>query len=856
MHQTGMGVVDDGQSDIGKVRKIMQSPVDDNLVVFTGTKGINWITEDCGANLRALNSGKRIHEFHFHPKQRTWALAAGWTSCEDFADDEPCEIYKELYATKDMGATWQYMKNYVFDFSWGVTAYSSAHANRGKNHEARIFITHEPDMKGHQRTRERWKQSVHLYYSDDFFKTQKQALDAGNSIVMTNHYMFVAKAVSSETVKIHVSRAEMGFLDFRQARMPKNYHITDHFTVMDTSEKSIFLYISDNKVANPVGNLFVSDGLGYRFTHSLENIIKGNGAVDFETVESLDGTYLANRYDSQHGTGNNRNAGQLREITEDDILAEEASQAEHQRMGSGMSKKQGETHQDTMRGHSQEEIEAFDHKIKSYITHNKGASWELIKAPEKDMKGKHTDCFLEDGCSLHLNMYSNNDQVYAPPYSQESSIGIVMAVGNLGDKLDFERGARKSTFLSRDGGLSWAEVSKIPLIYEFGDHGGLLVAAPNLQSTTQIRYSWNEGKTWQMLKVSDEPIFVDNIIIEPKSTAQQFVIYGSYDNTTENGSFDTKRELGKDVMITLDFAGLHEPRCKGVDKPGKDDSDFELWSPHDDGRHGSNDKCFLGQQVTYIRRKQDSECFNGEDFERQTMRVPCLCTEADYECDMNYILNKAGKCEEIKDTSQRKQTEQEEDCALEGFYSISQGYRKIPGNKCYGGLKLDPKRKACNSFTWFTSLLSSKTFLTLGLLGGILYYGWPIIEAIILILPIPDPKDQIEKVKGMAGAATGFVSSQMQTQPRGPQGISRAEYSSNLESAPDAYIEGDDSDDELGGRDDEDPKSRDFDYDSDEKNDEEKLVDFSAEEPTSELIELSSGKPKAAKNIPKLSGPS
>jgi len=102
-------------------------------------------------------------------------------------------------------------------------------------------------------------------------------------------------------------------------------------------------------------------------------------------------------------------------------------------------------------------------------------------------------------------------------------------------------------------------------------------------------------------------------------------------------------------MITLDFSGLHEPTCKGVDNPGTENSDFELWSPHDDGRHGSNNKCFLGQQVTYIRRKQDSECFNGEDFERQTMRVPCLCTEADYECDMNYVMNKGGKCEAIPD---------------------------------------------------------------------------------------------------------------------------------------------------------------------------------------------------------------
>jgi hypothetical protein len=78
------------------------------------------------------------------------------------------------------------------------------------------------------------------------------------------------------------------------------------------------------------------------------------------------------------------------------------------------------------------------------------------------------------------------------------------------------------------------------------------------------------------------------------------VIYGSYDNSTEEedgeGSNDqSQKEVGADVMITLDFSGLHEPRCQLVDKPGTDASDFELWSPHDDGRHGSNNKCFLGQ---------------------------------------------------------------------------------------------------------------------------------------------------------------------------------------------------------------------------------------------------------------------
>jgi hypothetical protein len=56
--------------------------------------------------------------------EKTWALAAAWTDCEEFGDD-PCKIYKELYATKDLGASWQFLKEYVYDFNWGVTPYAS-----------------------------------------------------------------------------------------------------------------------------------------------------------------------------------------------------------------------------------------------------------------------------------------------------------------------------------------------------------------------------------------------------------------------------------------------------------------------------------------------------------------------------------------------------------------------------------------------------------------------------------------------------------------------------------------------------------------------------------------------------------
>lgn len=57
------------------------------------------------------------------------------------------------------------------------------------------------------------------------------------------------------------------------------------------------------------------------------------------------------------------------------------------------------------------------------------------------------------------------------------------------------------------------------------------------------------------------------------------------------------------------------------------------------------------------------------------MRVPCLCTEADYECDMNYVRNKGGKCELLTDLFNKNKdiikAEKDEDCALEGFYQVS-----------------------------------------------------------------------------------------------------------------------------------------------------------------------------------------
>ena len=160
----------------------------------------------------------------------------------------------------------------------------------------------------------------------------------------------------------------------------------------------------------------------------------------------------------------------------------------------------------------------------------------------------------------------------------------------------------------------------------------------------------------------------------------------------------------------------------------------------------------MGQQITYIRRKQDSECFNGEELERQIFRQFCECSEMDYECDIGYIKTDQGTCqrdenippEELKGGLTEDQIAQ---CDTYGYYTVTSGYRKIPGDRCIGGLDLNPAVFSCSYSGMILGFLSLKTFLSLIIMGAIFYFGWPVIEALLIVLPIPDPKEYTDKLK-------------------------------------------------------------------------------------------------------------
>ncbi len=87
------------------------------------------------------------------------------------------------------------------------------------------------------------------------------------------------------------------------------------------------------------------------------------------------------------------------------------------------------------------------------ITHDKGNTWSTLQAPEFDVNKKPLHCNGE--CSLHLRGFT--DKFSNPIYSSESSVGIIVGVGNTGLYLS-QKVADVGTYLSRDGGHSWMHI--------------------------------------------------------------------------------------------------------------------------------------------------------------------------------------------------------------------------------------------------------------------------------------------------------------------------------------------------------------------------------------------------------------
>ncbi|GME22228.1 hypothetical protein GTA08_BOTSDO13400 [Neofusicoccum parvum] len=293
-------------------------------------------------------------------------------------------------------------------------------------------------------------------------------------------------------------------------------------------------------------------------------------------------------------------------------------------------------------------------KVVSKISFDDGRTWHDLKT-EKDN-------------TLQVHSYTeqhNSGKVFSSP-----APGLVMAIGNIGDVLKpYKEG---DLWTSDDAGVTWHKALEGPYKYEFGDKGSLLVAIKDGEETDKIKYSINHGKDWKTTELPDK-VLAHELTTIPDSTGIKFVLVASSKSKAEWSTY------------TLDFAGIHERKCK--------DDDFELWHARktEDGKPG----CIMGRTQSFRRRKPNADCFILDEFvDPEPKWETCKCTAEDYECDFNFV-REDDKCVEIGPVlvpdGQCKEGEE--------TFKGSSGWRLIPGNKCEkkdGVVKDEPKERPCS----------------------------------------------------------------------------------------------------------------------------------------------------------------
>ncbi|KAF9903168.1 vacuolar protein sorting/targeting protein PEP1 [Linnemannia zychae] len=292
--------------------------------------------------------------------------------------------------------------------------------------------------------------------------------------------------------------------------------------------------------------------------------------------------------------------------------------------------------------------------IRSLISFNDGAIWNPLRAPQGECN--------DNDCSLHLHSVTDYDGPGAV-FSAPSSVGLVMGIGNVGKYLLPVENA--ATYLSRDAGKTWKKVSDTRSLYEFGDEGGVIALVDPTQPTQEISFSYDFGSTWQKATFADSPVVIQSLTTEPTSHTSKISITGKY----ANGDRDS-------IISTLDFsAGRRE--CV-LDKGNKDKSDFEKWSPFED----EDDRCILGQEIIYWRRKPDRPCrVNDKDGVPDTEQTNCKCTKKDFECDIGFFMDETGKCQLFEHDPEKPKN-------CDGVYKSRSGFRKIEASKCKDGVDL------------------------------------------------------------------------------------------------------------------------------------------------------------------------
>lgn len=370
-------------------------------------------------------------------------------------------------------------------------------------------------------------------YSEDFFNSKEFVMANVKDLTVSGEYLVAAITEPSGSISLSVS---LDAIHMGKALFPGNIDsVQQGLTVLPGHRGALFVDISLSLGAGKgFGSLFKSNLNGTRFSLVQDNTNRNDrGFVDYEPIQGITGLSMMNVVTNPSGV---------------------------------------------LRG-------TEDKKLRSVISYDDGQTTSRLKPPDVDSRGQKFNCNSgEPTCALHLHSYTERcdpqnvlDSVSAP--------GLFMGVGNVGEfLLPYNEG---NVYVTRDAGQTWHEAVKGAHQYEFGDHGGLLVLVNDEAPTTEIKYSLDEGQTFNTLrlippgdKLENSPVRFEKITTRPDSTSQKFLLFGKRENDQAM------------VAHFIDFGSLRQRKCF-FDVNDIDKSDYEPWNL----RSG---QCLFGKQVRRI----------------------------------------------------------------------------------------------------------------------------------------------------------------------------------------------------------------------------------------------------------------
>ncbi|KAJ3264049.1 vacuolar protein sorting/targeting protein PEP1 [Chytriomyces hyalinus] len=588
----------------------------------------------------------------FHGSEDDWILFRGIKS-EKL--DGWIEVYTEhAFYTKDSFKSAKPLLSFVQECIW---AKPSAVSTAPKE---KVFCLQFPEDLQKEGIIFRDPSKLRLVTSDSYFPNGKGDLidfggDTSPMAIGASQAFLVAVAGSKDAISgvdLHISTDGQ---KFSKAYFPADASSLskDAYTVLDSSEHRLLVdvlpILSSTKKDAEYGNLYISNSDGTQFTKSLPHTNRNHkGRIDFERIDAevVSGTILAN-------------------VVENWKEVESTSKAK---------------------------------QVTSRISYDDGARWNLLKPPPTDVNGDDWTCKVsktssevDPKCALHFHSKTEFHNV-GKVFSTLAAPGFIVGVGNVGPHLlDYEKG---DTFLSSDGGMTWVNAARGPHKYELADMGSIVILVPDKKDANTITYSTKRGAqgSWKTVNVAPKGVSKWSPIatnIDPDSTSSSMIIVAQ----------DSSALFGSYYVIQLDFGKAQSRQCDfDAANPGKS-KDFELWTPKQIGSDGK-DVCVMGEDVGYYRRKQDAECYVGRKFKHpEISRKACSCTTDDYECDFHFRQDDSvDRGKELKCTQFGLALDQPTDCPVGKQYKGTSGYRKIPGNKCAGGKKMDePTMRDCRS---------------------------------------------------------------------------------------------------------------------------------------------------------------